>query len=141
MARIEKDIYVNDEYLNLSDDDLKPMIRLTIKRKEKFFGPGVATLLHLIDEHGSIQSAAKYMNMSYSKAWKIIKRAEEELGFQLLVSKNGGVGGGSSELSEKGRDFLSDYDSFTAEVKDYTARISEKYFKNLKNSETKEVSK
>ena len=52
MARIEKDIYVNDEYLNLSDDDLKPMIRLTIKRKEKFFGPGVATLLHLIDEHG-----------------------------------------------------------------------------------------
>ncbi len=139
MARIEKDIYVNDAYLNLSDDDLKPMIRLTIKRKEKFFGPGVATLLHLIDEHGSIQSAAKYMNMSYSKAWKIVKRAEDELGFPLLVSKNGGAGGGSSELSERGRDFLNDYDSFTTEVKEYTARVSEKYFKNLKDIKAEDL--
>lgn len=130
MAKLENDIYVQDNYLNLQEDEsLKPLMRLTLKRREKFFGPGVATLMHLIDEYGSIQSAAKHMEMSYSKAWKIIRRAEEELGFALVASKNGGAGGGRSELSEEGRAFLRDYDALTAEVKAFTAEAAERYFK------------
>lgn len=132
MARLENDIYVQDAYLNLKEDEsLKPLMRLTIKRREKFFGPGVATLMHLIAEYGSIQAAAKHMEMSYSKAWKIIRRAEEELGFALVASKNGGAGGGKSVLSPKGEKFLSDYDALTAEVKAFTAEAASRYFKDF----------
>ena len=85
-------------------------LRFTITGEEKFFGPGIARLLHLVDEQGSIRSAAQIMDMSYSKAWKILKRADKELGFPLLESKNGGDGGGKSSLTAKGRIFLEKYE-------------------------------
>ena len=40
---------------------------------EKCFGPGVAQLLHHVQEFHSLRSAAKAMNMAYSKAWTIVK--------------------------------------------------------------------
>ena len=44
---------------------------------EKCFGPGVAQLLRHVQEFHSLRSAAKAMNMAYSKAWTIVKRSEE----------------------------------------------------------------
>ena len=55
---------------------IRPSIRLTLEKEERFFGPGVADLLELAEEKGSIQGACSEMGMSYSKSWKIIKRAE-----------------------------------------------------------------
>jgi len=130
MARIENDVYVDDQYLNTSSENtVKPMIRLTLKKEEKFFGPGVATLLHLIDEKGSIQSACATMEMSYSKAWKILKRAEKELGFHLLDSQNGGTKGGKSSLTAETKDFLKRYDTVTEELKKQAAVLFRQYFK------------
>ena len=80
---------------------IRPSIRLTLEKEERFFGPGVADLLELVEEKGSIQGACSEMGMSYSKSWKIIKRAERELGYPLLSSHNGGTAGGKSELTEK----------------------------------------
>ncbi|MDO4265406.1 MAG: LysR family transcriptional regulator [Eubacteriales bacterium] len=88
---------------------MKAKIKLVIENEERFFGPGVAELLSLIDKYGSIQAACSDMNMSYSKAWKMIKRANEALGFSLLASKNGGKEGGESRLTEEGRQFLRCY--------------------------------
>ena len=88
---------------------IRPSIRLTLEKEERFFGPGVADLLELVEEKGSIQGACSEMGMSYSKSWKIIKRAERELGYPLLSSHNGGTAGGKSELTEKGKWFLQQY--------------------------------
>ena len=74
---------------------IRPSIRLTLEKEERFFGPGVADLLELVEEKGSIQGACSEMGMSYSKSWKIIKRAERELGYPLLSSHNGGTAGGT----------------------------------------------
>ncbi len=103
-------------------------LRVTITGEEKFFGPGIARLLHLVDEHGSIRSAAQIMDMSYSKAWKILRRADKELGFPLLESKNGGDGGGKSRLTDEGRSFLEKYDSMDAELNEKGKELLEKYF-------------
>ena len=54
-------------------------LRVSLRRSEKFFGPGVASLLRLVERTGSLQTAAAEMQMSYSKAWKIIRKAEGEL--------------------------------------------------------------
>ena len=38
--------------------------------EEKAFGPGMVMLLREVERTGSLQKAAKNMNMAYSKAWK-----------------------------------------------------------------------
>ena len=49
-----------------------------------FMGRGPVELLRGIERLGSINQAAKEMNMSYVKAWKIIKRMEASLGGKML---------------------------------------------------------
>ena len=61
---------------------------------EKCFGPGMAQLLRKVQELHSLRAAAMSMNMAYSKAWTITKKAQEALGFPLLHSVTGGRGGG-----------------------------------------------
>jgi hypothetical protein len=43
--------------------------------EEKAFGPGMVMLLREVERTGSLQKAAKAMNMAYSKAWKMLKGA------------------------------------------------------------------
>lgn len=132
MAKSENNKYVDAAYLTENAGRrIEVSMRLTLKGREKFFGPGVATLMHLISEKGSVQAAANHMNMSYGKARKILKRTEEELGFALFVSRPGGAGGARSELSGEGLSFLKDYDAFCAEVKAFTESAAGKYFKEL----------
>ena len=86
---------------------------LTDEKDEKFFGNGPLYLLEGVRRYGSLSASAKAMNMSYSKAFKLIKRSEEALGFELLDSVSGGKDGGSSKLSAKGEMFLSFYRDFS----------------------------
>lgn len=79
-------------------------IKLTLCREERFFGPGICELLEKIDQTGSIQAAAKEMNMSYTKAWRILNRAEREMNCRLTIRQNGGRSGGSSSLTQEGRE-------------------------------------
>ena len=44
------------------------------ENNNKFFGEGPARLLHAIEEHGSLRTAALSMDMAYTKALKIIKK-------------------------------------------------------------------
>ena len=50
---------------------------------EKFFGEGPCRLLHAVAETGSLRAAALSMGMAYTKALKILKNAEQALGFAL----------------------------------------------------------
>ena len=62
----------------------------------KCFGPGVAQLLHAVQQLHSLRAAALSMDMAYSKAWTIVKNSEKALGFPLLTSTTGGKGGGGA---------------------------------------------
>ena len=50
---------------------------------EKFFGEGPCRLLHGVEETGSLRAAALSMGMAYTKALKLVRRAEGVLGFAL----------------------------------------------------------
>ena len=95
---------------------LRYRVRLTMEKEDVFFGPGTAELLQRVDEKGSLLSACKDMNMSYSKGWKKIKEAEDQMGFSFLEKKAGGADGGNSRLTEKGRAFLTAYLAMQADV-------------------------
>ena len=94
-------------------------LTLRIHGKEKCFGPGIATLLEGVERLHSLRKAAIEMDMAYSKAWKIVKVAEENLGFPLLFSSTCGRGGGGAQLTEEARQFLSAYRRFEEAVRSY----------------------
>lgn len=70
---------------------------------ERVFGPGVAELLKRVQEHHSLRAAAFSMEMAYSKAWQIIRTAEDGFGCKLLSSTIGGRHGGGAVLTPGGR--------------------------------------
>lgn len=75
----------------------------------KFFGPGPLQLLKLIEETGSINQAAKKMQMSYKKAWEIVNRLNETTGHQFVLTSAGGKNGGGSAISGKAREMIEKY--------------------------------
>ena len=91
---------------------VKLVYKIWVEGKTKAFGEGPYKLLRKVEQLGSLNKAAQDMNMSYSKAWSIIKRAEKELGFKLVESNTGGVGGGGSRLTSQARTLLNQYDEF-----------------------------
>ena len=78
----------------------------------KFFGEGPARLLHAIEEHGSLRTAASSMDMAYTKALKILKTAESTLGFPLTTRTTGGKYGGGSKLTAEGKEWLDRYENY-----------------------------
>jgi molybdate transport system regulatory protein len=94
-------------------------VRLTLHTGERFFGPGVCELLERIRKTGSIQAAAAEMEMSYTKAWRILNRAEKEMGFDLITRVSGGRNGGSSKLTEAGEKAVADYRRMEARLTEF----------------------
>ena len=90
--------------------------------EEPDFGKGVAQLLSLTREKGSLSAAYKSMGMAASKAWKILNRAEADLGVKLVERKSGGKQGGGSHLTPEGEDILNRYENFQKEVAEAVKR-------------------
>jgi molybdate transport system regulatory protein len=94
----------------------------------KAFGEGPYLLLRLVDRIGSLHRAAKEMNMSYRKAWLMLRTMEERLGFSLLERRVGGVSGGGSMLTEEAKRFLDRYEAFHKEADQVLQEIYRKHF-------------
>lgn len=105
-------------------------LQIRLAKENIFFGPGFVHLLKLTEQYQSLNAAAKSINLSYAKANKMIKGAEEALNFKLLTRKVGGAGGGGSTLTDECKEFLEKYSFFEEEIKSATNEIFEKYFKN-----------
>lgn len=97
---------------------VKIVITSSEDRKGPSFGKGAAILLRGIEENGSLNKTAKDLHMAYSKAWSMIKKVEEGLGFTLL-ERHGARG---SELTEDGKRFLELYNSYEAKVDKYAEK-------------------
>ena len=98
---------------------LKLTVRLYSDDNQRCFGPGIATLLERVQEHRSLRAAALSMEMAYSKAWRIIRTAEEVFGCKLLDSTIGGQHGGGAVLTPEAERLLGAYNAYTADVKRY----------------------
>jgi len=107
---------------------LRYTLMLRVYGEEKIFGPGIAELLERVEETHSLRKATMDMGMAYSKAWRIVKTAENALGFPLLDSAVGGKGGGGAYLTERGKRFLTAYRKFESVVHAYADEIFEDMF-------------
>ena len=82
------------------------------------FGRGRRFLLEAIGKHGSINQAAKEINISYRKAWGYIKAMEERLGFKLIERQTGGRNGGGAVLTEEAKKFLKKYEELERGIRE-----------------------
>lgn len=109
---------------------MKPMIKvyLTDDQGEKFFGEGPWRLLTEIRSTGSLRSAAGNLAMAYTKALKILNRAEAVLGYPLLTRAAGGRSGGGSALTAEGEMLLSKYEAYRDGCREANRRIYQEIF-------------
>jgi len=77
---------------------------------EPVFGSGREALFKAIDKLGSINKAAKEINLSYRKALSYIQIMEQRLGKRLVERKTGGLHGGGAALTEEARNFMKKYE-------------------------------
>jgi molybdate transport system regulatory protein len=93
------------------------------QKGEAVFGNGLAELLEEIDNHHSILEAANHLEMSYRYALHRLTLAEERLGEPLVTRVRGGAkGGGSSQVTDFGRDLVKRYRNAQVEL----SKVAEK---------------
>src|SRR5262249_10670646 len=76
---------------------------------ETALGPGRVDLLELIAETGSLRAAAQQMEMSYMRAWTLVKSLNSWFRAPLVEVSRGGKRGGGAQLTELGRKIISLY--------------------------------
>ena len=82
------------------------------------FGLGCVLLLEGVDEESSLNRAAKRLGMAYSKAWRLVNEAEDQLGCKLL-ERNGARG---SRITDEGRRAVAGYRALQGEIDALIAR-------------------
>jgi molybdate transport system regulatory protein len=95
---------------------------------EAVFGIGVCELLARVETTGSLRQGAAEMVMAYSKAWRILRRAEEHLGCRLVTRHAGGRGGGCSILTEEGRSMVEAFSAMTREADAFVDELFARHF-------------
>jgi molybdate transport system regulatory protein len=70
------------------------------------FGPGKADLLERIQKTGSIAAAAKEMEMSYMRAWQLVKGMNRGWREPLVITTRGGAKRGGTAISATGKEVL-----------------------------------
>ena len=88
--------------------NLRPRFRILCGEKIAF-GPGKADLLELISQTGSIGEAAARMEMSYMRAWSLVRDMNKCFKQPVVESARGGREHGGAELTVTGRRVLELY--------------------------------
>lgn len=101
------------------ENQLHAVLSVRLFSDEKCFGPGIAQLLHQVEEHYSLRAAAISMGMAYSKAWTILKASQKALGFPLLHSTTGGKNGGGAVLTPEAKQLLTAYEEYCQALNAY----------------------
>ena len=107
---------------------VRPVVSVSLTREKPFFDSKIAMLLMLIDETKSVRAAGQRMQLSYSSCWNIIRTLESQLNHTLIERSQGGAGGSTSVLTDRGRELLSRYNEYEKALKDRANDLYDQYF-------------
>ena len=110
---------------------VRPVVSVSLAREKPFFDSKIATLLMLIDETKSVRAAGQRMQLSYSSCWNIIRTLESQLNHSLIDRSQGGAGGSTSDLTQRGRELLERYNAYEKRLKDQANELYGQYFGGL----------
>ena len=101
---------------------------------EAVFGSGREALFKAIDRLGSINKAARDINISYRKALSYIQLMEQRLDIKLVKRQTGGLNGGGASLTDNAREFMQKYEKLEEGVNEMLDRKFTEVFGNGKNN-------
>ena len=110
---------------------VRPVVSVALSKEKPFFDSKIAMLLMLIDETRSVRAAGQRMQLSYSSCWNIIRTLESQLSYRLIERSQGGAGGSTSVLTERGKELLQRYSDYEQALKDQANALYEVYFGGL----------
>ena len=111
--------------------ELDTKLYITGSDGKKYMGIGVLWLLEEIDKSKSLRSASINMGLSYSKAYGMLKRLEEEVGRPFVERKRGGANREGLELTPFARSYMDLYREFQTSAKE----AAEKEFVSFREKE------
>ena len=82
-------------------------------------GTGKARILRAVCDCGSINKAAKKLNMSYRRAWSNLKAIEERLEQPLLIKEKGGKEGGGAVLTVYAKELLQRFELMDSLIRNF----------------------
>jgi len=100
-------------------------------------GPGKAQILAHVAETGSLSEAARLMEMSYTRAWTLVKLMNESFNEPLIESVRGGSSGGGAMLTKTGQKVLALYQQMQSEAQIATKANGKKLIALLKREAEK----
>ena len=103
------------------NDNIIVHITARLFAEEKCYGPGVHRLLGAGAQNHSLRAA-------YSKAWSIVRAAEQGFGCKLLRSTIGGSGGGGAQLTDEARQIMEAYDAYCRKLDAYGQELFRELF-------------
>lgn len=106
-------------------------LRLLGEGDSRAFGPGPYELLGHVRRTHNLSSAANMMGISYSKALRVVRRAEQGLGIRLLDRRIGGADGGGSWLTPEAEEVLDRYQVWEQEVRSMGERLMASTFAGM----------
>jgi len=94
----------------MNSNKLKVRLRMRIYRDQTIaIGPGKIALLRAIEHTGSITAAAKFLGMSYRRAWLLVEEINKSLVLPATEAEGGGFRGGGTRLTDVGREIIRRY--------------------------------
>lgn len=91
-------------------------------------GEGGIALLEAIDEHGSIQEAARRLGWSYRHTWGYLKNMERNADMRFVLARHGGTSRGGTRLTPEGRKLLRDYKRLQKTLQTTVKKTSRLFF-------------
>ena len=88
---------------------------------ERFMGIGCLQLLGHIQQVGSINQAAKAMQMSYKRAWDLVQSMNRLAGTPLVATQTGGGNGGGAVVTPTGETYLMAYQAAQVRFQEFLA--------------------
>lgn len=107
---------------------IRSEISVSLSKEKPFFDEKLAMLLSLVKETGSVRTACRRMQISYSTGWNILRTLETQFSKTLIVRTQGGPNGSSSGLTPDGEDLLSRYEAYSKTLREFAAERFDEYF-------------
>ena len=95
------------------------------------FGKGKMQLLEWIDQTGSINKAAKQMNMSYKKAWTMIAELNQQFSKPMVVTQSGGKEGGGTVLTDDAKQLMKYYTALNQRIDQFAANETKSFLSSF----------
>ena len=98
---------------------------------ERFLGPGVIDLLRYMKDSPSLYQSAKAMNLSYSKATRIINRLENEFKTPILNRTHGGHLRSGSTLTPFAITLIDEWDKMQKKLEEFAVPLAFEFTKSI----------